>query len=113
MPSPVETLPPPTSGYQTSPSTPDILVRIDMTYLRQDFSLMMPVADAHPWPEMQRFDFLVRTWQVTPAEAQAYEARRKADGPDQPSVYHRAALSRFASFRAAMPKQRRKRGGRC
>ena len=74
------------------PSTPDILVRIDMTYLRQDFSLMMPVADAHPWREMQRFDFLVRTRQVTPAEVQAFESRRKADGPDQPSAYHRAAL---------------------
>src|SRR5262249_47861631 len=93
VPSPVESLPPPTSGYyRTTPSTPDILVRIDMTYLRQDFSLMMPVADAHPWPEMQRFDFLVRTRQITPTEAQAYESRRKTEQPDQPSVYHRAAL---------------------
>jgi len=94
VPSPVEPLPKPTDGggYQTTPSTPDILVRIDMTYLRQDFSLMMPVADAHPWPEMQRFDFLVRTRPVTPTEVQAFESRRETDEPGQPSVYHRAAL---------------------
>ena len=43
------------------PSVPDILVRFDVTYLRQDFSLKLPVANADPWPEMQRYDFLVRT----------------------------------------------------
>ena len=50
-----------TRYHSTPPSTPDIVVRLDMTYLRQDFSVMMPVSDARPWPEMQRFDFLVRT----------------------------------------------------
>ena len=30
---------------------------------------MQPVEDASPWPEMQRFDFLVRTRAVTEAEA--------------------------------------------
>lgn len=36
VPSPVEPLPKPTDGggYQTTPSTPDILVRIDMTERR-------------------------------------------------------------------------------
>jgi len=94
VPSPVEPLQKPTDGggYQNMPSTPDILVRIDMTYLRQDFSLMMPVADAQPWPEMQRFDFLVRTRPITPTEVQAYESRRETDEPGRPSVYHRAAL---------------------
>ena len=32
--------------------------------VRQDFSLKLPVADADPWPEMQRYDFLVRTREV-------------------------------------------------
>lgn len=79
------------SPYQkASPSLPDIVVRLDMTYLRQDFSLMMPVADAHPWPEMQRFDFLVRTRAVTPDEAKAYRAPE--EDATRPSPYHRAAL---------------------
>ena len=68
VPLPSEPLPKPSDGggYQsTPPATPDIVVRLDMTYLRQDFSLMMPVSDPHPWPEMQRFDFLVRTRTLT------------------------------------------------
>jgi hypothetical protein len=80
-------------GYQsTPPPTPDIVVRLDMTYLRQDFSLMMPVSDPHPWPEMQRFDFLVRTRTLTAAEAQAYEPCCEAEEPGRLSPYHRAAL---------------------
>ena len=77
-------------GYQsTPPPSPDIVVRLDMTYLRQDFSMMMPVPDAHPWPEMQRFDFLVRTREVTAAEAKAYVENAE---PGRLSPYHRAAL---------------------
>jgi hypothetical protein len=94
VPLPNEPLPKPSEGggYQTNPPVSDIVVRLDMTYLRQDFSLMMPVAEAHPWPELQRFDFLVRTRPVTPSEVQAFESRREADEPDRPPVYHRAAL---------------------
>ena len=94
VPLPSEPLPKPSDGggYQKALPTSDIVVRLDMTYLRQDFSLMMPVADAHPWPEMQRFDFLVRTRPLTPEDAQAYEARRQPEDPDRPSAYRRAAL---------------------
>jgi hypothetical protein len=35
-------------------------VRADIVYLRQDFSAMHKVAHAAPWPEEQRFDYLVR-----------------------------------------------------
>jgi hypothetical protein len=77
-------------GYQsTPPPTPDIVVRLDMTYLRQDFSMMMPVSDAHPWPDTQRFDFLVRTRTLSAAETQAYESTPE---PGQLSPYHRSAL---------------------
>jgi hypothetical protein len=43
-----------------------------VTYLRQDFSAYLPVADAHPWPEMQRYDFLVRERKLTDQEAKTY-----------------------------------------
>jgi len=49
----------------------EFFVRIDVTYLRPDFSRMLPVAKAHPWPDRQRFDFLVRTRPATPAELAA------------------------------------------
>jgi hypothetical protein len=48
-----------------------LLVRADVTYLRQDFSLMQPVHKAAPWPEKQRFDFLVRTREATIKELEA------------------------------------------
>ena len=35
---------------------------------------MQPVADANPWPEMQRFDYLARTRVLTEAEAAAFPA---------------------------------------
>jgi hypothetical protein len=39
----------------------DRFVRADITYLRQDFSVLQPVAH-HPasWPNIQRFDYIVR-----------------------------------------------------
>ncbi len=95
VPLPSEPLPKPSDGggYQsTPPPSPDIVVRLDMTYLRQDFSVMMPVSDAHPWPEMQRFDFLVRTRTLTAAEAQAYEPCCEDEEPGRLSPYHRSAL---------------------
>jgi hypothetical protein len=94
VPLPGEPLPKPSQGgYQsTPPPSPDIVVRLDMTYLRQDFSKMMPVANPEPWPEMQRFDFLVRTRTLTAAEAQAYEPCCAEDEPGHLSPYHRAAL---------------------
>lgn len=94
VPLPGEPLPKPSQGgYQsTPPPSPDIVVRIDMTYLRQDFSKMMPVANPEPWPEMQRFDFLVRTRTLTAAEAQAYEPCCEEEEPGRLSPYHRSAL---------------------
>jgi hypothetical protein len=72
VPRPDQPLPFPSDGYQNS--IPDVLVRLDVTYLRQDFSIMQPVADANPWPEMQRFDFLVRNRVITEEEANAFPA---------------------------------------
>jgi hypothetical protein len=72
VPRPDQPLPFPSDGYQNS--IPEVLVRLDVTYLRQDFSLMQPVADANPWPEMQRFDFLVRNRVLSDDEAKAFPA---------------------------------------
>ncbi len=79
-------------GYEERASElPDTVVRIDMTYLRQDFSVMMPVSDSHPWPDMQRFDFLVRTRVLTENEADAY-GNGVGEETGRQSPYHRAAL---------------------
>ena len=47
VPTPDQPLNPPSGGYQQNGS-PDLLVRIDVTYLRQDFSMTQAVADAAP-----------------------------------------------------------------
>jgi hypothetical protein len=61
VPVPGEPLPPPTQYYANG----DVFVRADVTYLRQDFSLVQPVEDHGEWPKMQRFDFVVRTRAAT------------------------------------------------
>jgi len=91
VPIPDEPLPTPSEGYCNSQS--DILVRLDVTYLRQDFSELQSVADAHPWPEMQRFDFLVRTRTLTDDEAQVYREKLSRREPGRVTPYQRAALA--------------------
>jgi hypothetical protein len=43
-------------------------VRADITFLRQDFSINLPVEAAAPWPNEQRFDFLTRVRALPPEE---------------------------------------------
>jgi hypothetical protein len=59
----------PSQVYYGPSRSPDIFVRTDITYLRQDFTMMMRVEKVHPWPELQRFDFLVRTRVLSAEEA--------------------------------------------
>jgi hypothetical protein len=68
----------PKEAYGRAQSTGDPMVRADTTYLRQDFSMMMPVANHGAWPEMQRFDFIVRNRVVEGAELKQLEAKVKA-----------------------------------
>ena len=77
-PIPGQPLPTPFQGYGSS--SPDLMVRIDVTYLRQDFSAMLPVSVENPWPETQRFDFLVRERQLTCEEADDYRAKLALEG---------------------------------
>jgi HEAT repeat protein len=55
-----------TQYYDTS----NIFVHADVTYLRQDFSVMQP-AEQPPtgWPAHQRFDYMVRTRKISPTDA--------------------------------------------
>ena len=51
-------------------------VRADVTYLRQDFSVMQPVAEPKKWPSIQRFDYLVRERELSDDEVKRLEATR-------------------------------------
>jgi hypothetical protein len=86
-----EPLPSTADGYRAT--SPDLLVRIDVTYLRQDFSVRQPVADAAPWPELQRFDYLVRERALSEGEAAAFREGLEPKGPGRLSPYRRAALA--------------------
>jgi HEAT repeat protein len=70
-----------------------IFVRADITYLRQDFSVMLPVADSKPWPAAQRYDFLVRTRPITAEEKEAWLARAAPPEAGSLSDYKRTILS--------------------
>jgi hypothetical protein len=78
--------------------SPDIVVRADVTYLRQDFSLMQPVENAAPWPVNQRFDFLVRTRAVTSEDAAAYQKWAQRQGPGYLAPHRQAALAALRSL---------------
>jgi hypothetical protein len=54
------------------------LIRADITYLKQDFSVMQPVKDHGVWPEQQRFDYLVRVRPLTAAENAAFKRQQRA-----------------------------------
>src|SRR5262249_51471202 len=50
-------------------------VRADVTYLRQDFSVTECVAKPGKWPQWQRFDYLVRTRELTADELAAHRKK--------------------------------------
>jgi hypothetical protein len=94
------------SGYSGgAPRFPDIFVRVDVTYLRQDFSLLQKVKNGLTGAPMERFDFLVRTRAVKPKEAAAYDAWKDKQGPAFLSPNHQAALTalRLLTGRDAAP----------
>jgi hypothetical protein len=76
-------LPPSFSVAYYSSQSGTAVVRADVTYLRQDYSLMLPVAAPGPWPGMQRFDFFVRE---RPATATETAAVRPTDYPQRRAV---------------------------
>ena len=72
--------------YTPRSGSDDILVRADITFLRQDFSVMQPVENAKPWPEQQRFDFMIRMRQATAEEMAKLGKPASKDYPQRESV---------------------------
>ena len=70
VPTPGEPLPAPLSSPQYYDGSGTILVRADTTYLKQDFSVMLPVPNCDQWPDQQRFDYFLRTRPATMQEKQ-------------------------------------------
>jgi hypothetical protein len=68
VPTPGEKLP--VEYYESRKGT---FVRADIIYLRQDFSVFHPVAKAEPWPVFQRFDYMVRTRELTNEELAQFQ----------------------------------------
>jgi HEAT repeat protein len=62
-------------------------VHADVTYLRQDFSVMQTVAQPGAWPANQRYDYLVRVRRATPQEQKQFaQARATSPGPQRQAV---------------------------
>ena len=77
-------------------------VRADVVYLKQDFSITQTVLNAQPWPERQRFDYLVRKRELSKKEIEEIGAadKERSVGED----HHRAAaLWRYVNSRGRMP----------
>jgi len=81
----------PKEAYGRAQSTGDPMVRADTTYLRQDFSMMMPVAEHGAWPEMQRFDFIVRNRVVEGNELKSLQQKIKNRPAGFVAESHKAA----------------------
>ena len=63
-------LPPLYYGSGGSSNEVPFAVRADITYLEQDFSVVLPVENPGPWPSEQRFDFVVQQKRLTADEAE-------------------------------------------
>jgi len=99
IPSPGQSLSP--SGYGGSSRQGIDFVRADTLYLKQDFSVMHTVADHQPWPLEQRFDYFVRTRELTPEEVARLPAAKpgeRLDYPQRESVL--AALRELKKLRS-------------
>jgi hypothetical protein len=79
-------------GFGGPSLSPDVFVRVDVTYLRQDFSLVQRNPDPQG-PVVQRFDFLVRTRAVTVKDVEDYRAWLKGQGSVYRSPYQTTALT--------------------
>lgn len=88
---PGQPVPSPSQGGYRS-DIPELLIRLDVTYLRQDFSVSLPMKDAHPWPSNQRFDFFVRERVLSEEEATEFRTKLTPKEAGVLSPYHKAAV---------------------
>lgn len=98
----------PKEAYGRASQSNDPMVRADTTYLRQDFSVMMAVANAAPWPEMQRFDFIVRKRVVEGKELAQLQEKVQGRPAGFLSENHKAiltALTELSGERNVAPNQ--------
>jgi hypothetical protein len=86
----------PTPGRELAPlyysAQAGLFVRADITFLRQDFSLVQPVANSGKWPGFQRFDYLLRTRQATPKEVMFLQGLQKEKKLSDPYPQRDAVL---------------------
>ncbi len=85
--------PPTTPAYYNSSSS---FVAAEVTYLRQDFSVVQPVANPGKWPTHQRYDYLVAVRRTTSPVA---------DGPSVASPYRAAIWSALRELSGRDPDQ--------
>jgi len=104
VPEPNEPLPPAGQPYYSSSpgrSRGNTFLRIhpDVTYLKQDFSVMHPVPLAHPWPDVQRFDYFIRERSIDRTEV---DHHRKKHSDSRAVRQHaiRFAIDRLSKMRA-------------
>jgi hypothetical protein len=76
-------------------------VRADITYLKQDFSAVLAAPAERGWPERQRFDFLLRTRELSPEVAAIAEIA--ADAPPRPYPQREAVLFALRELTGADP----------
>jgi hypothetical protein len=91
IPTPGEELPASARLYYAKNSTL-AMVRADVTYLKQDFSVMLPVDQHGAWPLYQRYDYLVRIRTLDPAEANLLAAQRNISKTQGLSEHTQAVL---------------------
>jgi hypothetical protein len=86
----------PTPGRELAPlyysAQAGLFVRADITFLRQDFSLVQPVTNSGKWPGFQRFDYLLRTRQATTKEVKLLQGLQKDNKLSDPYAQRDAVL---------------------
>jgi hypothetical protein len=91
-------LPPSTSTAYYAGRRGEVVVRADVTFLRQDFSVPLPVKDPGRWPAVQRFDFLIRTRALTDVEQTEWQIRKAWPAGQEKSPHKMALLFALASL---------------
>ena len=63
-------------------------VRADVTYLKQDFSELQPVANPDKWPQFQRFDYLIRMRELDFNELKLRTTQELSSYPQREAVLY-------------------------